>query len=131
MTGKRSSPRKQGDGALKNYLDAIECTNESETCVANLLDSKRFEPVHNNQIQDESFSQPLEKNRPEEASDVSTSPILDRYRLKRKMASIVGSYQNEWNENLDKYFKVASMLTAANKNECGIPYDGSKNKYDL
>ncbi|CAK9820440.1 hypothetical protein ANTPLA_LOCUS10598 [Anthophora plagiata] len=55
----------------------------------------------------------------------------DHYRQRREMSSIVGTYQHERNENLDECLKAVGMLKAATNNECAIPYDGSKNKYNL
>ncbi|XP_076668737.1 fatty acid-binding protein isoform X1 [Andrena cerasifolii] len=47
------------------------------------------------------------------------------------MTSLVGNYQHERNDNLDEYFKAVGMFKSATKNDCGVPYDGSKNKYAL
>lgn len=119
VTRKHSFPREQGDCALNKYLTAIECANESEARVSSRLNPEAFELADEQMaIQGDSFLQSLEKEGPGGAPNQPASLILDHYRLDQEMASIVGSYQHERNENLDEYFKAVGVPYIPRKMMC-------------
>lgn len=132
VISKRFPPQEQGDYASEKYLSDTASTSSSYEHVSNILESESFQLLHDNRIQDETLLQPLKSEHSEKTCGATTLPGLEHYRLNQEeMASIAGNYQHERNENLDEYFKAVGMFKVATNYKCGIPYDGSKNKYDL
>lgn len=127
---KQSSPREQGDCAFDKYLTEIGSTHNSDTHVASILESESLQLLHGSRIQEQALLQPLKAEDPGESRDTILLPILDHQTVKG-MTSIVGNYQHQRNDNLDEYFKAVGMFKSATKTDCGMPYDDSKNKYDL
>ncbi|XP_043250379.1 uncharacterized protein LOC122396233 isoform X2 [Colletes gigas] len=131
VTRKELPFRDQGDCALDKYLAKKINANNSDAYVSRLLESESYELLSNCTIRNKSIVQSLMNDRPERILDAPTSSVFDCYRPEQGTAPIIDTYQNEHNKNFDDYFKAVDMLNAVTTNECDIPYDGTRNKYNF
>ncbi|XP_026670937.1 uncharacterized protein LOC108626820 [Ceratina calcarata] len=105
---KEEWPQEQGDYALGTRFTRIIDDDEG---VSNLLRSKSFELLQDDTFRNESLLQTLylDDITDEAASTGSESCQTHSENQMVDMASIVGTYQHESNENLDEYFKAVGV----------------------